>query len=161
MAVGWYGCRQVVASLALAKAQSPQIRSSTVGTRATLPRFYGYGMSMQPTTGGMMHLTHSGAFSAGADTAHLMVPEQQPGIVVLSNALAGVLEAKGSRQVLAGPDKAVVPLRPWDGGSFVGTLANGGVPTDFPVAFAGGRRITGLTMELGPSQDGVLTRVVR
>lgn len=232
MAGGWYGGRQVVASLALAKAQSPQIRSNAVGTGATLPRFYGYGMSMQPTSDGMMHLTHSGAFSAGAGTAYLMVPEQQLGIVVLSNAFAGVpeainqtfidivetgapradwlgiigpqmtsiyapnadlaperrptdaqtpraasaymgtyanaywgevtvREAKGSLQVVVGPDKVVVPLRPWDGDSFVATLANGDIPTEFEVTFTGGRRITGLTMELGPSQDGVLTRVTR
>lgn len=232
MAGGWYGGRQVVASLALAKAQSPQIRSSAVGTGATLPRFYGYGMSMQPSVDGMMHLTHSGAFSAGAGTAYLMVPEQQLGIVVLSNAFAGVPEAitqsfvdivetgepradwlgiigpqmtsiyapnadlaperrpanaakprpssayagvygnaywgdvtvresAGRLQVIVGPDKVVVPLRPWDGDTFVATLANGDIPTEFVVTFTGGRQVTGLTMELGPSQDGVLTRVTR
>jgi CubicO group peptidase (beta-lactamase class C family) len=232
MAGGWYGGRQIVASKALAKAQSPQIRSSAVGTGATLPRFYGYGMSMQPTVDGMMHLTHSGAFSAGAGTAYLMVPEQQLGIVVLSNAFAGVPEAitqsfvdivetgapradwlgiigpqmtsiyapnpdvapqrrpadadqprsssayagtytndfwgdvtvrgsNGRLQVIVGPDKVVVPLRPWDGDTFVATLANGDIPTEFVLTFTGGRQVTGLTMELGPSQDGVLTRVTR
>ena len=232
MAGGWYGGRQVVASLALAKAQSPQIRSSAVGTGATLPRFYGYGMGMQPSVDGMMHLMHSGAFSAGAGTAYLMVPEQQLGIVVLSNAFAGVPEAinqtfvdivetgapradwlgvigpqmtsiyapnadlaperrpadaerprpssayvgtyanafwgevtvresNGRLQVVLGPDRVVVPLRAWDGDAFVATLANGDIPTEFVVTFTGGRQVTGLTMELGPSQDGVLARVSR
>lgn len=225
---GWYGGRQVVASKALAKAQSPQVRSSAVGTAATLPTFYGYGMVVMPSDTGMMELRHSGAFSAGAGTTYTMVPELGLGIVVLGNAFAGVAESlansfvdlattgavsrdwygqlapvyasfyaedttkrpespaparplaayagtyanafwgdvpvtRDGRGLLMrlGPDRVRVPLRPWDGDTFRGVFANGDVPTPFLVRFTGADQVTGVVLEMGDSQDGVLERVNR
>ena len=226
LSAGWYGGRQIVPSLALAKAQAPQVRRTPPGDPAALPQFYGYGMNVQVGADGMVQLGHSGAFSAGAGTTYAMVPELDLGIVVLANALTGAPEAlaqsfvelastgevsqdwwttvspffaafyapdtsqpptdaaaprplrdyvgtyanafwgkarvqrgAGGLTLVLGPDRARVPLSPWDGDTFKGVLAQGDVPTPFLVRFTGGRTITGLVMELGDSQDGVLARV--
>jgi CubicO group peptidase (beta-lactamase class C family) len=90
---GWYGGRQIVPSLALAKAQSAQVRRTPPGDPAALPQFYGYGMNVQVGADGMVQLGHSGAFSAGAGTTYAMVPALDLGIVVLANALTGAPEA--------------------------------------------------------------------
>ena len=93
MAGGWYGGRQVVASKALGKAQTPHSRTSPQTGGAQVPTGYGYGMGVSVSDTGRVHLAHSGAFSAGGGTAYLLIPAEQIGIVVLSNALAGVPEA--------------------------------------------------------------------
>lgn len=225
---GWYGGRQVVPSLALAKAQTPQIRRTAPGDPASLPQFYGYGMNVQVGADGLVQLGHSGAFSAGAGTTYAMVPQLDLGIVVLANALTGVPEAlaqsfvelastgkvsrdwwpvvapvfaafyapdaseppadpqparplreyfgtyandfwgpvpvqrgPGGLSLVLGPDRVRVPLRHWDGDTFKATLANGDVPTPFLVRFTGANTVTGLVLEMGDSQDGVLERVGR
>ncbi len=183
-------------------------------------------MNVSVANDGMVRLSHSGAFSAGAGTTYSMVPEMELGIVVLSNTLSGVPEAlansfmdlatlgtvqkdwmsffgpifasfyapdssvrparpaaprpladyvgtyansywgdvrvrrsAGALSMVMGPDKVVVPLRPWDGDVFQGTLAAGDVPTVFLARFAGRPGASTLTLDLGPSQDGALTRV--
>lgn len=93
LAGGWYAGKQVVPSLALAKAHAPQIRSSAPGDPAALPRFYGYGTNYQVALSGRVHLGHSGAFSAGAGTTYLLIPELDLGIVALTNGFAGLPEA--------------------------------------------------------------------
>lgn len=228
LAGGWYAGRQVAPSLALAKAHAAQVRSSAPGDAAALPRFYGYGTNYQVSPSGRVHLGHSGAFSAGAGTTYLLIPELDLGIVALTNGFAGLPEAmtqsfadlvefgevtedwmaivqqvfggiyapdtsqpptdaraprparaytgtyandfwgdvqvrrdaRGLHAVL-GPDRVRVPLAAWDGDTFKATLANGDVPTTFLVTFAGSPRATTLDVQLGDSQDGVLTRVGR
>jgi CubicO group peptidase (beta-lactamase class C family) len=93
LAGGWYAGKQVAPSLALAKAHAPQIRSSAPGDPAALPRFYGYGTNYQVAPSGRVHLGHSGAFSAGAGTTYLLIPELDLGIVALTNGFAGLPEA--------------------------------------------------------------------
>ena len=231
LANGWYGGKQVVPSLALAKAHAPQIRSSAPGDAAALPRFYGYGTNYQVVSSGRVHLGHSGAFSAGAGTTYLLIPELDLGIVALSNGFAGLPEAvtqsfadlvehgeittdwlalvggmfagtyapdpyvppgdasaprpdrayvgtyaneywgevpvrsgRDGLYMVLGPDRVRVPLTPFDGDTFKGTLDHGDWPSTFLVTFtsdpgAGGSRITGMDVQLGPSQDGALTRL--
>lgn len=93
LAGGWFDGAQVAPSLALAKAHAPQVRSSAPGDPAALPRFYGYGTNYQVAPSGRVHLGHSGAFSAGAGTTYLLIPELDLGIVALTNGFAGLPEA--------------------------------------------------------------------
>lgn len=223
---GWHAGTQVVPSLALAKAHAAQIRTSPPGSPAALPRFYGYGTNYLVDPSGRVQLGHSGAFSAGAGTTYLLIPELDLGIIALTNGFAGLPEAmtrsfadlvehgeitedwltlagrafagtyapdttvrpadptpprpdraylgtfanefwgdvevrSGSRglYLLLGPDRVRVPLSAWDGDTFRAVLAHGDWPTTFLVTFAGSPRADRLSLQLGPSQDGLLTRV--
>ncbi len=56
--------------------------------------FYGYGFGINSDGSGRVRLSHSGAFSAGAGTTVLLIPNLDLGIVVLVNATAnGAAEA--------------------------------------------------------------------
>lgn len=58
------------------------------------PIFYGLGINIFRDTAGSTRLFHAGAFSAGAQTFAVLLPEEQLGIVVLTNGFAtGVPEA--------------------------------------------------------------------
>ncbi len=221
---GRFGGRQVVASRALAKAQTAQIRTTPVVDAAFVPRWYGSGMGVTVDQSGQMRLTHSGAFSAGAGTTYLMLPKERLGIVVLSNAFVGLPEAiaatfadivetgaitqdwlpvvsalfaptyapntalapasrptdakrprplpayvgtytngyfgdvlvrtsGGRLQLVMGPDRVVVPLRPWTGDTFVGRIEPGDWPTEFLVTFsAGSGQVSRLHLDLGDGE---------
>jgi CubicO group peptidase (beta-lactamase class C family) len=61
-----------------------------------LPNFYGLGMNVSYDQQGRLRLNHSGAFALGAATHVHMVPGEQLGIVVLTNAYPiGVAEGLG------------------------------------------------------------------
>jgi CubicO group peptidase (beta-lactamase class C family) len=61
-----------------------------------MPSFYGLGWNVGYDTEGRLRLSHSGAFAMGAATAVYLVPAEQLGIVVLTNAAPlGVAEAIG------------------------------------------------------------------
>lgn len=92
LADGAYRGKQIVSATALATANTAQVRRSAVGTAATLPSFYGFGMNVDIRNSAVM-LSHSGAFSAGGGTTFALLPSERLGIVVLSNALAGAPEA--------------------------------------------------------------------
>ena len=51
-----------------------------------LPTFYGLGWNVNYDEQGRLRLGHSGAFALGAATTVLLVPSEQLGIVVLTNA---------------------------------------------------------------------------
>jgi CubicO group peptidase (beta-lactamase class C family) len=87
---------QIVAAAALEETHRPQIMS---GFNETIhrPVFYGLGWNVGYDDRGLLRLSHSGAFDLGAATSVFLVPEEQLGIVVLSNARPiGVPEAVGA-----------------------------------------------------------------
>ncbi|HZR04762.1 MAG TPA: serine hydrolase [Candidatus Udaeobacter sp.] len=62
-----------------------------------LPSFYGLGWNVNYDEQGRLHLNHSGAFAWGAATHVNLVPAEQLGIVVLTNAYPiGMAEALGT-----------------------------------------------------------------
>ena len=62
-----------------------------------LPSFYGLGWNVSYDEQGRLHLNHSGAFALGAATHVNLVPVEQLGIVVLTNAYPiGIAEALGT-----------------------------------------------------------------
>lgn len=91
---GWDG-KPLVAESALAEAHHPHMLTGF--NRSTgMPTFYGLGWNVSYDAQGRLRLSHSGAFSMGAATAVYLVPAEQLGIVVLTNAAPlGVAEALG------------------------------------------------------------------
>jgi hypothetical protein len=93
LADGAFEGKQVVAAEPLAEANTAQIRRTPVTDPAVPPGFYGYGMNIDALSSGSMMLSHSGAFTAGGGTNVTLVPASDLGIVVLTNAHAGLAEA--------------------------------------------------------------------
>ena len=86
---------QIIDSETLDQTHTPQILkrppSPTIGSAAD---FYGLGWDILTDETGTIRWTHSGAFSTGAATAASLIPNENTGIVVLSNgAPIGVPEA--------------------------------------------------------------------
>lgn len=87
---------RVVKKSPLEKALSGQIRNSPANQPATPPQNYAYGMDVSSDSTGRMRWAHSGAFTSGAATRVLMIPELKVGLVVLTNGWpVGVPEAIG------------------------------------------------------------------
>jgi CubicO group peptidase (beta-lactamase class C family) len=93
LAGGMFEGKQVVAAEPLAEANTAQIRRTPVTDPAVSPGFYGYGMNVDELSSGSMMLSHSGAFTAGGGTNVTLLPGSDLGIVVLTNAHAGLAEA--------------------------------------------------------------------
>lgn len=92
LANGQHDGRQVIAREALEQAFLPAVVRSVDPTTGT-PSFYGLGWNVDYREHGV-EWSHAGAFSAGARTFVRLVPGEQLGIVVLSNAFpTGVPEA--------------------------------------------------------------------
>lgn len=67
-----------------------------INPKTGAPGFYGLGWNVNYDGQGRLRLSHSGAFSLGAATAVFLVPAEQLGIVILTNAAPiGVPEAVG------------------------------------------------------------------
>ena len=96
LANGRFEGAKVVPAGPLAEARSLQIRTSPPGDDATSVRGYAYGMDTEADETGHVRWAHSGAFSAGAATRILMIPDYDVGLVVLTNGWpVGVPEAIG------------------------------------------------------------------
>jgi hypothetical protein len=95
LADGQYEGRQVIAKAALQQAHVPAIvRSIDPATGAA--SFYGFGWNVDYRGHGV-EWSHAGAFSAGARTLVHLIPNEQLGIAVLSNAFpTGVPEGIAS-----------------------------------------------------------------
>jgi CubicO group peptidase (beta-lactamase class C family) len=78
--------RQVVAADALAETHRPQIVSRAPQDPLDRAGFYGLGWNVGYDGQGRVRWSHSGAFAYGAATAVYVVPAEQLGIVVLTNA---------------------------------------------------------------------------
>jgi CubicO group peptidase (beta-lactamase class C family) len=85
LAHGQFNGRQTVDANALAETHHPHILTG-FSPLTGLPSFYGLGMNVSYDQQGRLCLSHSGAFALGAATAIHMVPSEQLGIVVLTNA---------------------------------------------------------------------------
>jgi CubicO group peptidase (beta-lactamase class C family) len=92
LADGKFDGKQIVDAAALAQTHAPQVRSGT--NRLTgAPTFYGLGWNVSYDAQGRLRLNHSGGFAMGAATNVYLVPAEQLGIVVLTNAApVGVAE---------------------------------------------------------------------
>ncbi len=94
--LGLFDGKRVVKKSPLQKALSGQIRNSPSNQPATPPQNYAYGMDVQSDTTGRMRWAHSGAFTSGAATRIMMIPELKLGMVVLTNGWpVGLPEAIG------------------------------------------------------------------
>src|SRR3989449_5530471 len=96
LANGKFDGKQVVDNDALAETHHPHmLTGSNPFTR--LPTFYGLGWNISYDPEGRLRLNHSGAFGLGAATYVNLVPAEQLGIVVLTNAYPlGIAEALGT-----------------------------------------------------------------
>src|SRR5437667_11275825 len=96
LANGRFDGKQIVDEKALVETHQPQmLTGSNPFTR--LPTFYGLGWNVSYDPEGRLRLNHSGAFALGAATYVNLVPGEQLGIVVLTNAYPlGIAEALGT-----------------------------------------------------------------
>jgi len=93
LAVGNYGGQKLIDQEALRETRTPHILTGNHPLEQQ-PVFYGLGFNIYRDTAGSTRLYHAGAFSAGAQTFAVLLPEEQLGIVVLTNAFGtGVPEA--------------------------------------------------------------------
>jgi CubicO group peptidase (beta-lactamase class C family) len=85
LANGQFEGQHLVDEKALSLSHSPQILTG-FSPLTGLPTFYGLGWNVSYDTEGRLRLGHSGAFALGAATNVLLVPSENLGIVVLTNA---------------------------------------------------------------------------
>ena len=96
LANGKFDGKQIVDEKALLETHHPQILTG-FSPFTGLPSFYGLGWNVSYDEQGRLHLNHSGAFALGAATHVNLVPSEQLGIVVLTNAYPiGIAEALGT-----------------------------------------------------------------
>lgn len=86
--------KQVISSKALLEANTPRSVSGPPASSASRTTFYGFGTNVSDDYSGRTRLSHSGAFNQGAATNYVLLPDQQLGIMVLTNGMPiGVPEA--------------------------------------------------------------------
>ncbi|MBB2912580.1 CubicO group peptidase (beta-lactamase class C family) [Streptosporangium becharense] len=91
---GRFGGRQVVDAAALQRTHVPHIVSSPPRAPGGVPGFYGLGWNVDYDDRGRLRLNHSGAFDLGAATTVTLLPTEDLGVVVLTNAApVGAAEA--------------------------------------------------------------------
>src|SRR5213594_1274402 len=96
LANGKFEGKQVVDEKALAETHHPHMLTG-FNPFTQLPTFYGLGWNVGYDQEGRLRLNHSGAFGLGAATYANLVPREQLGIVVLTNAYPlGIAEALGT-----------------------------------------------------------------
>src|SRR5213594_4134354 len=96
LANGKFDGKQIVDEKALAETHHPHMLTG-FNPFTRLPTFYGLGWNVSYDPEGRLRLNHSGAFALGAATYVNLVPGEQLGIVVLTNAYPlGIAEALGT-----------------------------------------------------------------
>ena len=96
LANGKFDGKQIVNEKALAETHHPHMLTG-FNPFTQLPTFYGLGWNVSYDPEGRLRLNHSGAFALGAATYVNLVPGEQLGIVVLTNAYPlGIAEALGT-----------------------------------------------------------------
>jgi CubicO group peptidase (beta-lactamase class C family) len=89
----WQG-RPVINPAALLEANTPRSVSGAPGMSGSRTGFYGFGTNVGDDYSGRVRLSHSGAFNQGAATNYVLLPDQQLGIMTLTNGMPiGVPEA--------------------------------------------------------------------
>ncbi|MBV8992681.1 MAG: serine hydrolase [Pseudonocardiales bacterium] len=92
----WQGT-PVIDPAALLEANTPRSVSGPPGTSGSRTGFYGFGTNVGDDYSGRVRLSHSGGFNQGAATHYILLPDQQLGIMVLTNGMPiGVPEAVNS-----------------------------------------------------------------
>lgn len=86
MGNGSYDGVQIAAPDALIPAITPQMISGPSKSPKARAGFYGYGFNTGITSSGRTSYSHSGAFGLGSGTTFSVLPSENVGIVVLSNA---------------------------------------------------------------------------
>src|SRR6266508_870313 len=96
LANGKFEGKQIVNEKALAETHHPQILTG-FNPATGLPSFYGLGWNVSYDQEGRLRLNHSGAFALGTATHVNLIPAEQLGIIVLTNAYPiGIAEALGT-----------------------------------------------------------------
>ena len=96
LANGKFEGKQIVDEKALAETNHPHMLTG-FNPFTQMPTFYGLGWNVSYDQEGRLRLNHSGAFDLGAATYVNLVPSEQLGIVVLTNAYPiGMAEALGT-----------------------------------------------------------------
>src|SRR6266513_726857 len=96
LANGKFEGKQIVGEKALAETHHPQMLTG-FNPFTQLPTFYGLGWNVSYDPEGRLRLNHSGAFGLGTASYANLVPGEQLGIVVLTNAYPlGIAEALGT-----------------------------------------------------------------
>src|SRR5213083_3226431 len=96
LADGKFDGKQIVSEKALGETHHPHMLTG-FNPFTGLPTFYGLGWNVGYDQQGRLRLNHSGAFDLGAATYVNLVPGEQLGIVVLTNAYPlGIAEALGT-----------------------------------------------------------------
>jgi CubicO group peptidase (beta-lactamase class C family) len=96
LAKGKFDGKQIVDEKALVETHHPHMLTG-FNPFTRLPTFYGLGWNVSYDPEGRLRLNHSGAFDLGAATYVHLVPDEQLGIVVLTNAYPiGIGEALGT-----------------------------------------------------------------
>jgi len=96
LANGKFEGKQIVNEKALAETHHPHMLTG-FSPFTGLPSFYGLGWNVSYDEQGRLRLNHSGAFALGAATYVNLVPAEQLGVVVLTNAYPiGIVEALGT-----------------------------------------------------------------
>src|SRR5881296_2804587 len=96
LANGKFDGKQIVNEKALAETHHPHMLTG-FNPFSQLPTFYGLGWNVGYDQEGRLRLNHSGAFGLGTATYANLVPGEQLGIVVLTNAYPlGIAEALGT-----------------------------------------------------------------
>ncbi len=110
----------VIDAAALATTHMPHSFRSARPSSVVRPRFYGLGWDVATDDEGRVVLSHSGAFMLGTATNIVLVPGEDLGIVVLTNAAPiGVAEAIGAAFIdIAEHGVQTVDWRPLYGGAF-------------------------------------------
>src|SRR5437667_332968 len=93
---GKFDGKQIVDEKALTETHQPNMLTG-FSPFTGLPSFYGLGWNVSYDEQGRLRLNHSGAFALGAATLVNLVPAEQLGVVVLTNAYPiGIAEALGT-----------------------------------------------------------------
>src|SRR6184192_2446120 len=96
LADGKFDGKQIVSEKPLAETHHPHMLTG-FNPFTNMPSFYGLGWNVSYDQQGRLRLNHSGAFALGAATLVNLVPAEQLGVVVLTNAYPiGIAEALGT-----------------------------------------------------------------
>lgn len=169
-------------SAALLAADTPRSVSGSPQTPGSRTGFYGFGTNVGDDYSGRVRLGHSGGFAQGAATYYNLLPDQQLGIMVLTNGMPiGFPEATAAyfmdlviggaiendwfslyEQVINQMYINPIPLKHWDGNLFaflpVGENAVGVSAATFAPG-SGSNRAGSLTLEYYDETGlGVFTR---
>jgi CubicO group peptidase (beta-lactamase class C family) len=96
LASGSWNGGQLIGSDALLEVVTPHSVSSPPGSEPARTGFYGLGSNVSNDFSGRVRAGHSGGFNQGAATNYVLLPDQQLGIVILTNGMPiGAPEAIG------------------------------------------------------------------